>query len=308
MSETSNGFMAFRALRMLRLLRVLRAVRLVHIVGEVHAILTAIVGSMRSLWWTMLLLLLIVYVLGVILTQVVSDHFLIANITIEKERGEALADFFGSVFATTMSLFQAVTDGEEWRNMVEPLQKEISVLFGPLFALYVGFVSFALMNVVTGMFVEKAFHQGKTERRRYLLEQARSVFQVGDGHPRGKVTKAEFERHIQDPLMQAILQAIDLDPDEALELFHLLDLQHEGAVEVEEFINGCLHLEGTAKAIDLEAFSQQQRRYSIEFVRQSDHINQKMSVVSAQLAELMRAMHVEKPEPISPVDSPLHGA
>lgn len=55
-----------------------------------------------------------------------------------------------------MALFQTITGGLEWRELVTPLMRHISPGLGVVFVLYVTFTSLALMNVVTGVFVETA--------------------------------------------------------------------------------------------------------------------------------------------------------
>ena len=43
-------------------------------------------------------------------------------------------------------------------------------------------------------------------------------------------------------------------------LFHMLDASHEGHIQADEFLNGCLRLDGPAKAIDLAAFMEESRK------------------------------------------------
>ena len=47
---------------------------------------------------------------------------------------------------------------------------------------------------------------------------------------------------------------------DAAELFHMLDASHEGHIQADEFLNGCLRLDGPAKAIDLAAFMEESRK------------------------------------------------
>lgn len=59
------------------------------------------------------------------------------------QAGRELEQYFGSVGAAVMSLFQTVTGGVEWRDIAAPLMQDISPAMGPLFALYIAFMALA---------------------------------------------------------------------------------------------------------------------------------------------------------------------
>lgn len=56
-----------------------------------------------------------------------------------------LADYFGSLAGTMLALFQAVTDGQEWREMLKPLMSDISPWMAVPFCMYIAFTVFALL-------------------------------------------------------------------------------------------------------------------------------------------------------------------
>ena len=56
-----------------------------------------------------------------------------------------LADYFGTLAGTMLALFQAVTDGQEWREMLNPLMREISPWMAVPFCIYIAFTVFALL-------------------------------------------------------------------------------------------------------------------------------------------------------------------
>jgi len=284
-SENTDGVSVLRMLRIFRLLRILRLVRLVHIIGEFEAIVVAIANSMRSLCWTVVLMMLLIYILGVYLTQIVTDHL----VGSQSEDEVALKSLFGSLDSSMLLLFQCVSDGVEWRSVAAPLE-EISPILVILFCCYIAFVIFALMNMLTGIFVDKALQSGQANKRRFLLEQVRKIFTDSD-HVRetGTITWTDFQAHLQDPHLQSVLQAIDVSEDDAHELFHLLDAHHEGAVEVKEFVNGCLSLDGAAKAIDLAAFVQESRHVTQKWIHQAHFVNKSLVQISHSLMKLERA-------------------
>eukprot|EP00913_Durusdinium_trenchii_P025757 g24173.t1 len=69
-----SGFKAFRIIRVTRILKTLRLVRVFRFVMALRTLVTSIVYTLRSLFWAMALLLLIVFVFAVLLVEAVSDY------------------------------------------------------------------------------------------------------------------------------------------------------------------------------------------------------------------------------------------
>merc|ERR1712087_706049 len=76
MNETDFSFGIMRLLRILRLIRIVRLVRVMHLVNELRSIIVSIFSSMQALMWTLFLLFLVMYMCGVYITQLVSDHLI----------------------------------------------------------------------------------------------------------------------------------------------------------------------------------------------------------------------------------------
>mmetsp|Transcript_35905 Transcript_35905/g.64057 ORF Transcript_35905/g.64057 Transcript_35905/m.64057 type:complete len:299 (+) Transcript_35905:18-914(+) len=131
-----------------------------------------------------------------------------------------------------------------------------------VFTVYVAFVYFAVLNVVTGVFchaaIESAQHdqdmviqQELANRQRYI-QKVKQLFEDLDTDSSGTITLTEFESHFQDESVQAYFHSLDLDPKDAWTLFKLLDAHCTHQVDIEEFALGCLRLRGPAKRIDIE--------------------------------------------------------
>merc|ERR1719502_1895787 len=61
----------------------------------------------------------------------------------------------------------------------------------------------------------------------------------------------DFAEVLSDPSTQTFLGGLDLNVDDAWELFKLLDTDESNHIDVEEFVSGCLRLKGQAKAMDI---------------------------------------------------------
>jgi len=238
-----------RLLRVLRIIRIVRVVRLLRYMSELRTIVVSLSSSMKPLLSTIVLLALVVYVVGIYFTQLTLDYR-IAHADTEAAR--ELEEYFGSVSVSVMSLFQTVTGGLEWRDMVLPLMRHVSPAMGIVFGLYIVFTSMALMNIVTGVFVETALQRGREDKDVYMINHLKEVFGLLDINRVGTISWSELEAHLDDAKLRAFFKDIDIDISEARGLFHLLDRDRSGTIDADEFLGGCLRLRGPAKSLDMQ--------------------------------------------------------
>jgi len=253
-----SNFSFMRVMRVLRLVRIIRLVRLLRFVQELRTMVCSIASSLKSLCWTLVLLLLMMYVVGVYITQLIADQGF-EDPTI-LDTSEDLYRYYGSLPRSVLSLYQAMTGGVDWDDLLVPLSVKISPWLSILFSIYIAFAVLALMNVVTGVFVESALLTAKEDREEDVMAQVRRLFDVADEDQSGTVTWAEFEQALNDPNKRKLFKVMDVDPSEARGLFVLMDTANAGEVSVEEFMQGCLRLRGPARAIDLATVMYYNRR------------------------------------------------
>eukprot|EP00930_Biecheleria_cincta_P027136 TRINITY_DN19061_c0_g1_i1.p1 TRINITY_DN19061_c0_g1~~TRINITY_DN19061_c0_g1_i1.p1 ORF type:complete len:268 (-),score=49.44 TRINITY_DN19061_c0_g1_i1:115-918(-) len=166
----------------------------------------------------------------------------------------ALLRFFGSLPLSILPLYQAITTGLAWNELSTPLIQEISVVSGLVMSLFVAFAMMALMNVVTGVFVEAALKSAKDDHDEFMLCHVRELFEGQD-----EIDWECFSSHLGNEHMQSFFTAIDVDMSEAESVFKLLDADGSGEIDLDEFLTGCLNLKGPAKAIDTCALLQETR-------------------------------------------------
>merc|ERR1719313_1458146 len=114
----------------------------------------SVAGTMKSLCWTVILIMLLIYVVGVYITQMIAEH---ATSNPEAALvGTDLEAYYGTLSRTLLSLFEAISGGIDWDTLVTPLIQEIHPIMGLIFSFYIAFAVLAMLNVVTGVFVEAA--------------------------------------------------------------------------------------------------------------------------------------------------------
>merc|ERR1711920_1172925 len=134
---------------------------------------------------------------------------------------------------------------------------------GWAFLFYVAFTILAVMNIITGVFVDNAmeaargqrdfFIQKEMELREQCLRELRDVFAEMDFDESGTIGLQEVKAYFEDPRVRGFFTALGLDTSDTERLFRLLDDDGSGDVDVNEFLEGCLRLKGEARSIDVYA-------------------------------------------------------
>jgi len=197
--------------------------------------------------------------------------FAVMFTSVARERMESLAQpnkkldiNFGTVLRSMHTLYQSVTGGHDWGATAELLQ-EINDVWLMVFIIYQFVMTFALMNVVTGVFCNGAIEGAQQDCSEVIeahiatmqqhVAQFRSLFQIIDSDHNGRISLDELQQHLEDDQVQAYLSALEIEPKETWTLFALLDEDGSEEIDLEEFILGCLHLKGNARAVDLAKVS-----------------------------------------------------
>jgi len=71
----------------------------------------------------------------------------------------------------------------------------------------------------------------------------------------GRISMQHLEMLVEDEEVLAHFAVMDLDPSDTYTLFLLMDFDQSGHIDIEEFIVGCMHLKGGARALDIAKVS-----------------------------------------------------
>eukprot|EP00928_Gymnodinium_smaydae_P046334 TRINITY_DN30865_c0_g1_i1.p1 TRINITY_DN30865_c0_g1~~TRINITY_DN30865_c0_g1_i1.p1 ORF type:complete len:624 (-),score=83.30 TRINITY_DN30865_c0_g1_i1:70-1878(-) len=242
--------------RVVKLIRILRVLRLFRFFSPLRSMMVSIVDSLKYFFWAMVLLMLLTYMFSVFLTQVATDTRIRTG-----ERLAELTELFGSLDRSFLTLYKVISDGIHWGEVLDPLKESCPPFIVLTFVTYISFALFVLMNIITSSFVEGALRTGEEDRKAELLRQMQVLILEADEDGSGTISWSEFEAHLTDPQMQVLLKAIDFDQDEARSLFRLLDVDDSGEIDADDFVSGCLRLQGFAKAVEMAAFMSEYERF-----------------------------------------------
>lgn len=263
-----------RSVRLARALRGIRVMRLLRYVSPLRILVLSIMSSMASLMWTLVLLLLLFYSFGVLFTQLVTDECRIQAVLLTEDVNSIPK--CSNEYAT---LFMAITGGMDWQDSMRPL-KDISILAVLCLVMYMTITYFAIVNVITGVFVTTAMETTSADKDLAVMKQLqkynaqvedlRSLFTEISGGEHHEVSIEQLRTAMTIPRFRAFLQELGIDGGEVGVLFKLLDADANGLVERDEFVKGCMNLIGTAKSLHLARMSYE-NKVTRSMIRQLKH-------------------------------------
>ena len=158
-----------------------------------------------------------------------------------------------------LSLYMAVTGGNDWALYFDLL--EPTGIYQYLFLAYTFFFAFAIYNILTGIFVERAVAANMPDReqqilqeRKKLLEQAdelRYLFACLDLDASGLISFDEFLKCMKNPRIVAYMSSVGVSVHDVEYLFRIVANENE-EVEIDRFVDGCMAIKGSATALDMQ--------------------------------------------------------
>jgi len=260
--QVNLGFL--RVVRALRAARALRLMRIFRIFRELRLMTASIMSSMTSLVWAFLLMLIVMYIFAVILLQGAGD-FLREGRTQDDsntydEIRKDLENHFGTIIKTTYSLTQAISGGRSWGEYAD-IFLEINPWYGVVYGVFIVFMVFGVLNILTGIFVESTRNlanfdqdlviQEELSQQESTINQIRCLFGEIDTDKSGTISLKELQDNLDDDRVKAYFALLHMDVTEAEGLFSLLDTDGSGEVSIVEFIVSCMRLKGQARSIDM---------------------------------------------------------
>lgn len=269
-SVDSSHLRIMRFVRLGRALRGVRVMRLLRFISALRSIVFAILSTLWSLVWTLVLLILLFYCFGVILAQLVSDHCRYQDPS--EECSPVLRSFWSSVPESMLTLFMSITGGLSWVEALEPL-RDATPIAAAFMLLYIFITIFAILNVVTGVFCNNAIESAKADKEIAIMKQMswhqsqlrtlKGVFREIDADTSNMITFLELEEALSQKKLSSFMESMDISTQDIWTLFMVLDADESGEISLEEFVEGCMQLQGPAQSVQLARM-----RYETKITRQ----------------------------------------
>jgi len=295
-----------RSLRVLRVVRTLRIVRLLRYVREFRKMIFSITASMHTLFWSLFLLGVVMYMFAVFFTQGVSEWVQLYHAqstslhaidesgaaaevahNIDDEIAASLHQNFGTLGSSFYSLYASISGGVSWSHIATPLL-HVHWIFMVFFLSFISVSVFGVLNVLTSVFVESAMQaathyrdlliQEKLHDKELYVKHMKDIFKQIDIDGSGTISTKEMDYFLKDTNLRLYLEALDLSLVETKSLMLLLDRDGSGEVDIDEFCEGCLRLKGEAKSFDIHCLLYESQRTLLkwkDFMKfVEDHLDQ----------------------------------
>jgi len=259
MLERSGGInlVILRFLRILKLARTLRALRTMRLFQGLRVLVAAVSSFLPSLCWSMFFLAIFIILGGLLIGMSLIDF--IEDESKDLETRKWVWESYGTSYRATYTMFQ-VTFAGCWPAYVNPLFEHVSMWYALFFCVYVTFVVFAVMRVITAIFLketldaagedhEVVMSEKEATKKKYMRKLER-IFSDVDVSGDGLISEEEFTNMLQDEKVKQYLVGLEVDLNESNSLFHMM-ADDEGQVSYSRFMDGMNRAKGLAKAADI---------------------------------------------------------
>jgi len=273
----------FPLLRMLRLSRIARIVRVcrLQMFSELTMMINGAVGSMRTLLWSMLLITLPVYGMALLLRESLGGQVGAGT--------EGFQSVLASFFTVFRCLVANECTTAEGKPIFVLVSSEYGWALAVFYCVVTVLMSFGLYNVIMAIYVENIVAAAKyndlhQKRQRFLDSQvfAEKVIKLVDFICRVHTTYERNEANADDEQhsntsnsidmdhvsaieitpdffeflrtfreFQDLLNDLDIADEDQFDLFHTLDVDGSGAIDLEELVVGICKLRGPARRSDI---------------------------------------------------------
>lgn len=197
--EHSANMNFLRLLRLLKLTKALRLIRVVKFIGSLREILFSLIQTLGCLFWCFVALLLVTYMFAILFVQTLSYE---AVEEVPSDLEFAMTKF-NSIGSAMLSMFSMISGGMDWYEIAESFDT-FSML---LLVFYVFFMMFGLVNVIIGVFCNKALEAKERDSEMQLareedsmknnIQKAISIFRRMDLDGDDLVSRDEFQEFLQ---------------------------------------------------------------------------------------------------------------
>jgi len=259
-----------RLFRLLRLLRVLRVVRVLRVFRELRVLVRTVACSMQALFWSSVLLGIVIVMGGVFLGQL--THGMLEDPSTDSETRDFLWQYFGTSGHSIFTVFQWTLTGT-WAESGRRLIEDVGGFYSIVVVLHVGFANFALIRIVGAMFLKETLAAATTDselvveectrQQNSLVQQVESLFRDLDVDGDGLVNEEEFYEVVHDRRFRNMLESLEVRPHEVNGLFRLID-DGDGLISCQELITGVVRLRGGAKHVDVVSLLYEMKKLAMQ--------------------------------------------
>merc|ERR1719422_2263162 len=108
----------------------------------------------------------------------------------------------------------------------------------------------------------------------------REVFTQMDVDGSGEISGDEMEFFLTEPGLRSYVDALGINAENTRMLFRLIDVDNSGRINLHEFCEGCLRLQGEAKSIDVHSMIYQMKYFLAKWADFTEYVEDKLSILN----------------------------
>eukprot|EP00928_Gymnodinium_smaydae_P024559 TRINITY_DN19838_c1_g1_i3.p1 TRINITY_DN19838_c1_g1~~TRINITY_DN19838_c1_g1_i3.p1 ORF type:complete len:744 (-),score=74.80 TRINITY_DN19838_c1_g1_i3:95-2326(-) len=243
-ARTAGSASTLRLVRLLRLTRMARMAKLLRAMPELMIMIKGMVAAMRSVFFTLCLLVISIYVFAIAVTQM-------------SEGTESGGSYFSSVLHSMYTLLIYATLLDSIGKLLSEVSHD-SQAVAAVILVFVFVAAFTVMNMLIGVLCEVVSADAAVEREGMAVnnvnDKLKCVMDGIDADGNGIISKHEFKQLVENPTAIAALQAVDVDVVGLVELADVIfasepgDEDDEKVISFEEFVELALQMRNTNHA------------------------------------------------------------
>lgn len=260
-----GNFTFARSLRVFKVGRILRVFRTMRFLKSLRVIMSSIMGSFVSLMWSFLMIGMILYVFALFFIQQMTvqlyDPRNEANV--DTELWSAQRHYFRNVERTVLTLLESTMGGIDWDDvyvLIEPM----GLVYISAYIFYIAFFTFAVMNILTGIFVDNAMKLCRPDDEELIIEQRlqdaddikelHRIVGAMDLDKTGMISREQFVALAQEEKIMRCFTTLGIDIKQP-ELFFRTVAGPDSSTQmtIEAFVLRAVHMKGMATSTDLQS-------------------------------------------------------
>ncbi|CAJ1362551.1 unnamed protein product [Effrenium voratum] len=272
-----------RVIKLMRIVRTLRIVKTVSLFRQLRLLVSTCVASIGALFWSMVLLFMLKVGFALVVCQALQGYIMDQSGDLDT-RLEVNA-LYGSFSKSLYTTFE-ITHSGSWPSKVRPVIDKVSAWYAVPFLGYITLVVFAVIRIVTALFLKETLASAANDADMQIDEQRamardyrnklEELFKAADTDGSDSLSASEFVTALSLPSVQRYLQVLEVKIQDCEPLFDILD-DGDGRITIHEFCKGIMKIKGQARALDIVLL----QRESHKVLKECQEIHQQLSQLSS---------------------------
>lgn len=280
-----------RILRIFRLLKALRIIRLVKFFENLRVLMAAVVASMKSFMWSMMLLGMTIIIGSIFMTQSLQSY--LQDEQEDLELRATVYTYFGNWSRCLITMFEMTLSIGTWGKCGRIVIFNVSRWYALFFIGYLAWVSFAMIRVISALFIKDTLASADQDCAQVMSELNRDpeyiksvqrIYNKLDSDNDGSLSFSEMQQMLDDGRLRFYLKKLEIDPRELKGMLELVD-DGDQLISFGEFLSGVMMLKVGSRGVDLATLCLENKKVLTKVLavgNQVDELRQQVNDLQVQ--------------------------